>query len=243
MPMARALHEHLGIPAEVLLQTLGVSRADPLASIEWNRFPLKAMANARLDPERSRTSSCVQQELIGDLIRRAGGPAVAAGSRSPARTTTRAPMPRWIHTRSRRGAGKCLPTPARPAPRFRTRRGIHHTGLPRPARAPELVQRGPTARQRIPRQARHLPRRRSPLAKTYLDGAALKLADGTPVVGLTLRYDRIDSFWFCLLHELAPSRSPHGHVTPIVAFVDDLTLREIEGSRRDPKEARGGSMG
>ena len=43
---------------------------------------------------------------------------------------------------------------------------------------------------------RHLPR-------TYLDGAALKLGDGTPVVGLTLRYDRVDSFWLCLLHELA----------------------------------------
>ena len=43
---------------------------------------------------------------------------------------------------------------------------------------------------------RHLP-------KTYLDGVALRLGDGRPVIGLTLRYDRIDNFWFCLLHELA----------------------------------------
>lgn len=42
---------------------------------------------------------------------------------------------------------------------------------------------------------RHLP-------GSYLDGAAM-LADGeTPVVGLTLRYDRLDNFWFVLLHEL-----------------------------------------
>jgi HTH-type transcriptional regulator/antitoxin HigA len=40
------------------------------------------------------------------------------------------------------------------------------------------------------------------LAKTYLDGAAFWLEEG-PVVALTLRYDRIDSFWFTLLHELA----------------------------------------
>src|ERR1700675_1511129 len=33
MPMARALHEHLGIPAEVLLQERGVSLDDPLARI------------------------------------------------------------------------------------------------------------------------------------------------------------------------------------------------------------------
>lgn len=37
--------------------------------------------------------------------------------------------------------------------------------------------------------------------KTYLDGAAL-LDGEMPVVGLTLRYDRLDNFWFALLHEL-----------------------------------------
>jgi len=40
------------------------------------------------------------------------------------------------------------------------------------------------------------------LSKTYLDGAAFYL-NNNPVVALTLRYDRIDSFWFTLLHELA----------------------------------------
>lgn len=40
------------------------------------------------------------------------------------------------------------------------------------------------------------------LPHTYLDGAALWV-DGQPVLALTLRYDRIDAFWFTLLHELA----------------------------------------
>ena len=39
------------------------------------------------------------------------------------------------------------------------------------------------------------------LPHTYLDGAAL-LHGGKPVIGLTLRYDRLDNFWFVLLHEL-----------------------------------------
>jgi len=43
---------------------------------------------------------------------------------------------------------------------------------------------------------RHLPR-------THLDGAAMKLPDGSPLVALTLRYDRLDNFWFTLFHELA----------------------------------------
>ncbi len=39
------------------------------------------------------------------------------------------------------------------------------------------------------------------LQSTHLDGAAL-LSDRGPVVGLTLRHDRLDNFWFVLLHEL-----------------------------------------
>jgi HTH-type transcriptional regulator/antitoxin HigA len=35
-----------------------------------------------------------------------------------------------------------------------------------------------------------------------LDGAAFLLTTGTPVIALTLRYDRLDYFWFTLLHEL-----------------------------------------
>lgn len=36
---------------------------------------------------------------------------------------------------------------------------------------------------------------------THLDGAAMVRQDGVPVVALTLRHDRIDNFWFTLLHE------------------------------------------
>jgi HTH-type transcriptional regulator / antitoxin HigA len=44
------------------------------------------------------------------------------------------------------------------------------------------------------------------LAKTKLDGGAMLAANGNPIVGLTLRFDRIDNFWFTLLHELAHVR-------------------------------------
>ena len=40
------------------------------------------------------------------------------------------------------------------------------------------------------------------LPKTYLDGACFKSPSGRPVVALTLRYDRMDNFWFTLVHEL-----------------------------------------
>jgi HTH-type transcriptional regulator / antitoxin HigA len=41
------------------------------------------------------------------------------------------------------------------------------------------------------------------LPKTYLDGAVCICAIGKPVVALTLRHDKLDNFWFSLMHELA----------------------------------------
>ena len=41
------------------------------------------------------------------------------------------------------------------------------------------------------------------LSKTYLDGAVCLSSGGNPVIALTLRHNRIDSFWFSLMHELA----------------------------------------
>ncbi|MBB6239650.1 HTH-type transcriptional regulator/antitoxin HigA [Pedobacter sp. AK013] len=41
------------------------------------------------------------------------------------------------------------------------------------------------------------------LQGTLLDGAALLLDDLSPVIALTLRYDRLDNFWFVLFHEIA----------------------------------------
>ncbi len=41
------------------------------------------------------------------------------------------------------------------------------------------------------------------LRSTRIDGAALWLDDVSPVVVMSMRYDRIDNFWFVLAHEIA----------------------------------------
>jgi HTH-type transcriptional regulator/antitoxin HigA len=41
------------------------------------------------------------------------------------------------------------------------------------------------------------------LPKTHLDGAVILTDKNNPIIGLTLRYDRLDNFWFTLMHELA----------------------------------------
>ena len=67
------------------------------------------------------------------------------------------------------------------------------------------------------------------LKGTLLDGAALKDNDGTPIIALTLRYDRLDNFWLTLVHEVAHIWK---HVTGTEAFLDDL-----DASSEDRKEA------
>jgi HTH-type transcriptional regulator/antitoxin HigA len=51
-----------------------------------------------------------------------------------------------------------------------------------------------------------------------------------PVIGMTLRYDRLDSFWYCLMHELAHIRL-HLQKSEYV-YYDDLDPRE----EHDPRE-------
>ena len=71
------------------------------------------------------------------------------------------------------------------------------------------------------------------LRGTLLDGAALKDNDGTPIVAMTLRYDRLDNFWFTLVHEVAHIWK---HVTDQEAFLDDLDASSVD--RREAEANR-----
>jgi len=57
------------------------------------------------------------------------------------------------------------------------------------------------------------------LTKTYVDGVVIKTDDG-PVIGMSLRYDRADNFWFTLIHELSHIVKHYENQTSIIA--DDL---------------------
>ena len=68
------------------------------------------------------------------------------------------------------------------------------------------------------------------LPRTYLDGAAILIETDRPIIGLSLRHDRIDNFWWCLMHELA-------HISlhldaDFSTFFDDLDV-ETQGDKRE----------
>ena len=78
MPMARALHRDLGIPAEILLSLPSPSTESPLSDMDPQKFPLNAMA--KLGWIRQVPVSEMKhyaREIVDDLIKRAGGQNVA----------------------------------------------------------------------------------------------------------------------------------------------------------------------
>ena len=235
MPMARALHEHLGIPAEVLLREPDVDLENPLADIVWGRFPLKAMAKLGWIEDAPDLADRAEQ-VMRELIDRAGGMDVvgAALYRKNEHARTNAKMDPYA---LRAWCWRVLARANEERPAADYERGAVTLEFLKKVARLSWTEDGPRrAKELLAGEGialvieRHLPR-------TYLDGVALRLGDGRPVIGLTLRHDRIDNFWFCLLHELAHV-GRHMDNDQGEAFVDDLTLRNIGGRKEDPREAQ-----
>jgi len=67
------------------------------------------------------------------------------------------------------------------------------------------------------------------LPKTYVDGAVMFSREGKPIVCLTLRYNRLDNFWFTLLHELS-------HVYLHLNNIDDVFFDNLDEEFVEDKE-------
>jgi HTH-type transcriptional regulator/antitoxin HigA len=62
------------------------------------------------------------------------------------------------------------------------------------------------------------------LASAKIDGVCFWLSDKAPVIGMSLRYDRIDNFWFVLRHEIE-------HVLQLHGRTHVMLDAELEGER------------
>lgn len=228
MAMARALHQHLGIPAEVLLRKPGEDRR----AVSFLKFPLKEMAKRNWIRDIPDLKSNAE-ELVRELMARAGirEAALAASYRKNdlqrinAKTDEYA-LKAWcwqVMAEARANPPNSPYQPGTVTPDFLRQVACLSPNEDGPRRARDFLAECGIAL----RVVKHLPR-------THLDGAALRLADGRPVVGLTLRYDRIDNFWSTLLHELAHI-GLHVDGGEDLSFVDDLTLRYEQAGDAHPE--------
>lgn len=231
LAMIRGLHKGLGIPAEVLLREPGGEIPATLPDVEWSRFPLRDMAKrgwvAMVDGISERA-----EEVMRPFVEAAGGldavPSPLLGQGIAGRLNAKADMyavSAWCMRVSALALKNPLETPFR-------EKSLKLPALKNIAKL-SYFEDGPVlAREYLAKQGVHLivvPH----LTKTYLDGSAMLLPDGRAIIALTLRYDRLDNFWFTLLHELAHLARHLSEKCRLI--VDDLDLR---GHKKDSEDGR-----
>ena len=234
MSIARALHQHLEIPADVLLQEPEASLPDTMPGIEYARFPLRVMAKVGWIPHVQDLKEHAE-ELITDLMERAGGRAFAAAPLYRKNDSHRVNAKTDDYT-LRAWCWQVLAQARENQSSVDYQTGVVTPELLRQVARMSVLDDGAIKARDLLVQhgvgveyVGHLPR-------THLDGAALRLANGRPVIGLTLRYDRIDNFWFTVLHELAHIGLHLGDCSEETGFVDDHSLRGVQSVGSDTTE-------
>jgi len=242
LSMIRRLHRGLGIPADVLV---GEGEASTVLALEpetdYSGFPLKEMAKRGCFGSFKGGASRLMdraEELMAEFLRELG-----PASRNPA--LLRAPL-------HQRGVRK-VDGPALSAWRLCVIKKARAVTLHDAYRKGTITVRWLkdiarlSAFQDGPRLAKEALARAGivlviePHFKgTYLDGAAM-LDNSRPIVALTLRHDRLDNFWFALLHELVHVGKHLDEAHPF--FADDLdSADEQDRIEREADDMAGNAL-
>ena len=230
LSMIRALHSGLGIPAKALLQQQSLFDFEE-RTVEWDRFPLQEMIAHGWIKQKAENPHRQSERLLRDFFAPLGSVREALAMYKQTRRVRSArqideyALTAWTARIVIRALE--VPPPIRYKPgtvdlRFMqelTRLSTFDTG---PRLAQEYLSRFGISLI----VESHLP-------KTHLDGAAILIGGDRPVIGLTLRHDRIDNFWFVLTHELAHISRHLGKEAS--SFYDDLDVGD-QGDDRE-KEA------
>jgi len=222
LAMIRRLHKGLGIPADVLIGGTEIGRTviGEKPEMEYTRLPLKEMLErgcfGEFKGNAQRLKDYAEElalKFMHGLLPKQAEPAFL-----------RAPL----HQRGTRDADGyallawrlCVIKKARanPAPREYKKGIVSAKWLKDLARLSAFEDGPRLAREQLGMAGITLVI--EPHFKgTYLDGAAM-LDEGRPVVAMTLRHDRLDNFWFVLMHELAHVAKHLDEAHPL--FTDDL---------------------
>lgn len=225
LSMMRALHSNFGIPATVLLRERTLVE-EASETIPWDRFPLKEMI------ARGWISGSIQRDkperLLAPFFAPVGSPTqIAALFRKTENTRTSRSVNQYaLAAWSARVMTRATEEP----PKAEYRRNSVNLKLMTEVARLSWSESGPRLAQEFLRK-HGIPLIIEPhLLSTHLDGAAIMYGLDRPIVGLTIRHDRLDNFWYCLMHELAHISLHYGQ--GFTHFFDNLDVKESS----DPRE-------
>lgn len=233
LAMIRRLHAGLGIPAEVLIGERQDLPSDP--TVDYTRFPLAEMQERGLFGSVKRPVQYLKdyaEELVTGFfqcMKGLGGQPVllrATLHQSGARTMDEYAFKVWQACALRKARSFTL--------KGTYQKGVITSEWIRDLTRLSAFDSGPLlAQEYLSNHGIALVFERH-FDKTYLDGAAM-LDGEVPIVALTLRHDRVDNFWFALLHELIHVQRHLTSDDPCIADnLDDKTrtsAQELEADR------------
>lgn len=217
VPMIRALSQALGISADVLISEVPDNVGAP--EINWSKFPIKEILGRGWLGDLEKVSKSSVERTIQEFIFSSGLQAQHANFRrtlsgdADSPTTTYA-LYAWLARVIQRAREQWGDLPS-------FNRDLIDKDFMRELAQLSWLASGPNLAVEFLKKSGIAVVFEPHLKGTNLDGAALLDSNNRPIVALTLRYDRVDNFWFTLLHEVA-------HVgfhlrEDDVAFVDDTT--------------------
>jgi len=224
LAMIRKLHKGLGIPAEILLSE-DHGQIDLASDPEFDatKFPLSEMAKRGYFGEKCKTISPQQikahaEELVRSFMNAigTGGHRELALLRAPqsqngTRTMNDYALEAWVARVKQQARKQAIETSYKD--------GVITNDWMRELVKLSRFKEGPKlAKEYLARHGIVLVIEPH-FKKTYLDGAAMLDGDRA-IIGMTLRHDRLDNFWFVLLHEIAHIQRHLNADCPIIA--DDL---------------------
>jgi HTH-type transcriptional regulator/antitoxin HigA len=221
LSMMRALHKGLGIPAKALLQEQFLPGTGE-EEIDWERFPVKEMVERGWIRQKGRGVRDQARHIMKQFLAPLGNDwtPVALYQHSHYVRSARQMDPYAIAAWKARVCIRALeikmPVEFKPETiTFQFMHELTHLSVltDGPRHVGEYLRNVGIAFVIEP----HLP-------DTYLDGAAILVKEHHPVVALTLRHDRVDNFWFVLMHELAHIWKHLNSGTS--AFYDDLDVED-----------------
>lgn len=237
--MVKKLHHGLGIPAAALLANESADDTKGEVDYDYEKFPLQEMYERGMFPDHPGGLKLLRQDaprLVKTFLASTTQSANVAGLlraplfQSGGRTMDECALRIWY---------ACVIRKARQSPpRATYQPGVITPGWLRDLAKLSTFDKGPRlAHEYLSKHGIGLVIERR-FNKTYLDGAAM-LDGKLPIVALTLRHDRLDNFWFALMHELVHVRL---HLQPSRAFIADNLEDKTRSSQQEEAEADEGAQ-